>query len=647
MTSSPPPPPYSESESPLPGPLYSPQQPLASASRSRDTSLTFRIGLHELQDPLVQTKHLRLHLLFLGALHDLRRKVESVDDGPWPPLIGELDGEQRWSWFVNLAVERFQRWIEYLPPPSKSNTFAKFVRNDVPPLDVWMVLHAYLLNPQSFAEDSIRLSLLKPLAKLTASLSDFFFDVLDTITDMILWKPCSNSRSNWVSKTGLPFDPFESVTILLHQELPCPKCRAAVSVPYITAAGTGYVQKTFSHACPSCAFEITREKLAVAKLTTDLTAHLLCEPQAGTTSMQLFLPYTLRTEIADDTLRATSIKQDMLNLKPISQFNTRKWRRNQDACVAMAESLNWKISEIRKSTFSLPKPKLGAKILGAYYNQRPFSVELVGAVLRQGFFIKKINELGWTSPSYFEKREDAIALHYATIRYHAFLDLLSSSQDARLVVPTLDIDLVWHSHQLSGPRYHKDCKTNVGRYIDHNDKIEQFHLSDAFDATCRAWEKRYGVPYTQCGCPLPGNTISQRLARLIPHAGSRNYPLSRLAPPADQPDILAASHPSDHNTVAVLGLPSNTTAKAQREGKAFRRREREASRVRKGEITQEEFERNGRHATPFLVSIPLTPGTATAPVTPLGQVINTDNAVESFAGCATVCPPSFHFCSMR
>jgi hypothetical protein len=35
-----------------------------------------------------------------------------------------------------------------------------------------------------------------------------------------------------------------------------------------------------------------------------------------------------------------------------------------------------------------------------------------------------------------------------------------------LVVPTLDVDLVWHSHQLSPARYHKDCRTNVGRYVD-------------------------------------------------------------------------------------------------------------------------------------------------------------------------------------
>ena len=144
------------------------------------------------------------------------------------------------------------------------------------------------------------------------------------------------------------------------------------------------------------------------------------------------------------------------------------------------------------------------------------------------------------------------------------------------------------------------------------------------------------MPYTQCGCPLPGNTIGQRLARLVTHAGSRHYPLSRLAPPADQPEVLAASHPSDHNTVAVLGLPSNSTAKTQRESKAFRRREREASRVRKGEMTQEEYKRNTEHAAPFLVLVPLMP-TAMTTFTPLGQVMSTDDwASGSFAGCAAV-----------
>ncbi|KAH9035881.1 hypothetical protein EDB85DRAFT_2211533, partial [Lactarius pseudohatsudake] len=565
-----------------PSPLYSSSQPLASSSSgSRDKPLTFHVGLHELQDSLVKIKHLKLHLCFLGALHDLRKKVQSKTYATWPPLIRELDGERRWSWFVNLAVERFQRWVEHLLP----NTFAEFVCSDMPPLDVWMVLHAYLLSPQSFAEDCVRIGSLKPLAILTVSTPDFFLDALvsrgGTIHDMVKWKPNSSSRQNWVTKTGLSFDPFDCAAALSDQELLCPKCKAAVNVPYVTAEEMGYAQQKFSRACPFCTFEITRETLAVAKLTTDLTAHLLHRPQTGSTNMQSFLPGTLRNELGEDTARALEITQNLLNLKPIDQFNSHKWQENQGTSVAMAESLGWKLSEIKKSLSKLEKPNIISKVLGAYVDQRPFSVDLIGAVLRQGSFVKNIYDLGWTSSSYLEKHEDAAVLHHAIVRYHAFLDLMSSSQ--MVVVPTLDIDLVWHSHQLSGPRYHKDCRTNVGRYIDHDDKVEQFHLSDAFDATCRAWEKRYGIPYTQCGRPL---TIGQKLARLVPllgskHSGSKGskHPLARRAPPADRSEILAASRPSDHDTVAVLGLPYNFAAKPQRDNKALRRREREVSRV--------------------------------------------------------------------
>lgn len=128
----------------------------------------------------------------------------------------------------------------------------------------------------------------------------------DTIDDMILWTPHAATKSNWASKTGLPFDPFDGAAVLLHQELLCPKCRVAISVrecteyrnnfetythlAYITAAGTGYAQQNFSHSCPSCTFDITKERLAVAKLTVDFTAHLLHEPQVEVSDMRLFLP---------------------------------------------------------------------------------------------------------------------------------------------------------------------------------------------------------------------------------------------------------------------------------------------------------------------------------------------------------------------
>ena len=159
-----------------------------------------------------------------------------------------------------------------------------------------------------------------------ASLPDFFLDALvsggittlspctdfftpeGTIHDMIKWKPHSASRSNWVTKTGLSFDPFECAAVLSDQRLLCPKCKAAVNVreysapyaslesysntliAYVTSGETGYAQQKFSHTCQSCTFEITKGTLAVAKLTTDLTAHLLHESQTGATNMHLFLP---------------------------------------------------------------------------------------------------------------------------------------------------------------------------------------------------------------------------------------------------------------------------------------------------------------------------------------------------------------------
>ena len=61
--------------------------------------------------------------------------------GRYPTTVFDVE-------FTYETTARFQRWAEHITLPSRSHTLAKFVRNDMPPLDVWMVLHAYLLNPQ-------------------------------------------------------------------------------------------------------------------------------------------------------------------------------------------------------------------------------------------------------------------------------------------------------------------------------------------------------------------------------------------------------------------------------------------------------------------------------------------------------------------
>ena len=47
----------------------------------------------------------------------------------------------------------------------------------------------------------------------------------------------------------------------------------------------------------------------------------------------------------------------------------------------------------------------------------------------------------------------------------SFLDLMMSSPGS-FFVPTLDIDLVWHTHQLMDKKYADDCVSYLGRFID-------------------------------------------------------------------------------------------------------------------------------------------------------------------------------------
>jgi hypothetical protein len=123
-----------------------------------------------------------------------------------------------------------------------------------------------------------------------------------------------------------------------------------------------------------------------------------------------------------------------------------------------------------------------SKIMTAYFNDKVYSIELVGAVLRQESFVRKMYDLGWTRSGYFDAESDGLALQHALARYHAygfflvptirstdrrcsFLDLMSSSP-LSFFVPTLDIDLVWHTHQLMPSKYQQDTESYVGRFID-------------------------------------------------------------------------------------------------------------------------------------------------------------------------------------
>ncbi|KAH7905898.1 hypothetical protein BJ138DRAFT_1017075 [Hygrophoropsis aurantiaca] len=497
----------------------------------------FAIGSQRTPCSLVSSEQLKGHLRLLRAFHNMRITVEDCKDPRLPALLTQMDKRSRWTWFVTLAVDRFERWVKNL----QFVPLEKFTSKHFPPLDVWMVWHAYLLNPCWYAEDCERLLILQQLRLL-----NMFVVASINVGKLARHTPSEGRTASWHKKTGTYFDPFEAMADSTHKQLECPRCRTRVFVPFANDNCTGYAEEKFAALCPlpGCRLKITRSNLAVAKFARDLIEH-----EEGTDS---YMAGTLYNAAGKRDARQAKEAKELLTRSP--QFS----QKNITTTLERIARLDWE-KDIKESVgYSLQKLKetvievmqgspLAYKILNAYQDDRPFSIDLVEAVLRQGIFTKKMGDMGWLQSAAFKEGTKARILEDCIARYHGFLDLMASSPGT-MFVPTLDIDLVWHSHQLMASRYLIDCEIYVGRSIDHEHTVEESRLSLAFDETCHAWLSRFHVPYMQCGCPPPDETVLQKLIRILRTYTQRHSNLHDSL----HVDHLPATHPSTHNVMLTF-----------------------------------------------------------------------------------------------
>ncbi|KAF7294634.1 hypothetical protein MIND_01000000 [Mycena indigotica] len=581
---------------------------------------TFNVGGKQTKRPFVNVSQLKGHLALMHEFAELKLKVEGLSAQEATVQRLPTDKDRRWAYFVGLAVERFEKWCKTLEPAE----YEKGLATLLPPVDVIMVWHSYLLNPSWFDEDVLRHDALKGLANASiafgASLDGQLSEILST-------EPLQQRLDHWLKATLTPYDPLEASSQMVTKEVACPRCRAVVYAPYMTEEGTGYLQEGFSIACSrdNCTCEITRDTLALRKFANDLA-----KPDTGKAPSMMAGTVHTATNVKDLS-RGHIVKATMLqaySMRRPTKTGTKEPMSDEQYALFLMEKANWQLSRL-KSLCAMQMKGQGGRLIGrissAYSDDKIFSVELVGSVLRQGSFVGKMYDLQWTQPGFFDSAEDEIALQHTIARYHAFIDLMSSSP-ASFFVPTLDIDLAWHTHQLQPRIYAEDTTKYVGRFIDHSGNVEESLLATSFDVTCRAWKNRFGVSYHHCGCPLPGETLGQRLSRLVGHGSNPSY----LVPP-NRDDILAATHPSDHNAVFAFHH------KAQSEAAQRRRREKIAKRAQRDEANGTK-KRDVVHDPAFLVPVPLYYGAGVAGCAAFGgSVVNGGIGVGACAAGVGAC----------
>ena len=118
-------------------------------------------------------------------------------------------------------------------------------------------------------------------------------------------------------------------------------------------------------------------------------------------------------------------------------------------------------------------------------------------------FINKLNQLDLRAIAYelmhaSEEKWSFEQTKQALNHYSMFLWLINFYPDRKLV-PTQEIDRVWHYHILDTMKYAEDCEMLFGRFIHHfpyfgeRGTIDRENLQKAFEQTQVIFEEHFGI----------------------------------------------------------------------------------------------------------------------------------------------------------
>jgi hypothetical protein len=461
-----------------------------------------------------------------------------------------------------------------------------------------MVWHAHMLNPRAYLEDCIR------GAKLHLWGTPFPWQLIDKAIDnkSFDYQPGDEAKANFENKTRRAWENLDEAP---EKALDCLRCGKQFTVPWtqgemsasLNAAfemSTGYADKNFMAVCMHCYYPHDHQTLRVARFRRDIEALFdNDQPLPGTFydlngipagDLNYWFPNRLALAGKQQLLRATDPRlegdtRDMLKLRTLLESLMKD--RN-----IMAEATGTRRTSLTK------EQKVAFRRMMSHYweNSSMFGLDLVGAVIRQGTFVQKMDNLDWIHSPALSATMDRL------IRKYTIFFQIMAQNPGHMAVPTLDVDLAWHTHQLSPSRYYEYSRAmTTTTFIDHDDKVDEGKLSDGFEWTSKEYKKLTdGEVYSGCTCWYCEATRESTLYRPFPFHSASTMRARTVAEnlhddPNISPDPERNPHISAHNAVRVQGVAQagnlarfkemrlrNNYQKAYR--RAQKRREKESAR---------------------------------------------------------------------
>ncbi|KAJ5591410.1 hypothetical protein N7450_005382 [Penicillium hetheringtonii] len=506
------------------------------------------------------------HLKLISAIASLRDSVMKTDN-----LFGICDNdarafsnprkqaqaaacvkEKRWAVYVARAVERFATWWETTVPSLETTDISSLNTPEtnilwsaemMPPLDIIMVWHSFMLNPRAFLEDCLRHRKMGfwatglPWNIITQSLHPRTYR----------YDPGEQARVNFEKMCRRPWDNLSESHM---KSLSCLKCNETFAAPWTEgsfgcdpdvayAHCNGYADKSMRVSCPSCKHSLTHDGLSVQAFRKDVQTLLIDGlPMPGTLLSMNGTPsddHTTDGVSFPNRLIKEGIRSDILRLtdRTLNEESTIGLIRDYlESCVkdrSLIRRVNGKVLTSRNSS----------------------TAERV--IIRQGTFIDKAEKIDWINSPTLE----ATVGHFIK-KYGNFFQIISKNK-GRAVVPTLDIDLIWHTHQLSPARYYRfSTSLTEGTFVDHDDKVDELKLNDAFVWTSLQYQKITGGElYSECTCwycdavrETHNRGLSRFISPSVSSAKTNATTLHRRKESAGSKDT-TEPHLSSHNAVRI------------------------------------------------------------------------------------------------
>lgn len=441
------------------------------------------------------------------------------------------------------------------------------------PSDILMVWHAFMLNPRCYLEDCYRQDMMSlwnggmPWSAVNAS--------IDASTGR--YDPGEAAVQDFTAVFPINWSNIDDPDIKSFQ---CPKaaCRNTCTAPWTTLsrtdllnwasyanaslpfpAGHGYGDPQLHSQCTSCSTTLDHDMLRVGKFVRD--SDRLMDDDANAVPMPgtiLDAYGTIGNEAAGVYPRL--VPNQLLRAMLREKDSRSQWKSVTDIRDAIELAVHDKglVKQSNKVDGGFLRQSartMMRKMMSRYWtNSSIFSLDLVGAVIRQGAFVEKMENIDWLhSPTGLSTMARLVT------KYSRFFSIMASRLD-QTSVPTLDVDLLWHTNQLTPANYYGLCMENTepSTFIDHDDKIGETKLHDAFSQTTKIYQKRYKEPYSECTCWYCESvraSLDPATSRLLSRSSALHAAEERMLYDPSNPvpsDQERSPHISTHNVVRPL-----------------------------------------------------------------------------------------------